>query len=304
MPCYLSLDLGTVNFSLCHVTVTENRHGSVPKFKIHEWQLRNVCSSELNETDTVHMTCDMIFQMFPVKPPKVDYVLIELQHRINRTTEHQRSALLALFRAMFRGTLTQIHTPDAGLKVDWALEQYAHTGKLPSREKYARNYSFNKAVAREAMPLLIPSKAWQDIKKSCPKKDDLADCLLQAMAFDRYKVRVLSKDGTKRPQDPAVTARVKSHKLTEAKAKRDFERKELNKKEQKVARKRKKMGLSPLETKAEKKRRRKKSKKERASKRRKEEAYEQIHGGLAFVRPHCVSSSLSLKTSGTKNKNE
>jgi hypothetical protein len=184
---YISIDLGTVNFGMCHVGVSRNeRGGAGVAYRILGWTLQTICSSELNETETVHMIIDAFFAMFPNGPPAVDHILIEQQHRINRTTDFSAHALLALFRSAYRNTRTCVHMPNGSMKVEWAVQQFG--AALPQRSDFNKNHSYNKAVARAAMPLILNSKALQAYQK-CPKKDDLADTLLQALAYDRFVVR-------------------------------------------------------------------------------------------------------------------
>ena len=192
---YISIDLGTVNFGLCHVTVTENNAGAESKlqFTVHEWKLLQICSSELNETETVRMMIEAFFKMFPDlnHPPKVDYILIEQQHRINRNTDHAGHALLAMFAFLYRDQPTQVHMPNGSLKIHWSVEQFGHTEKLPQRSSYAQNHSYNKAVAREATRMVLADSSLTSISaifEASSKKDDLADSLLQALAFDRFVV--------------------------------------------------------------------------------------------------------------------
>ena len=212
----ISMDLGTVNFGLCYLTIHKNTKTNID-FTVHDWRTLQICCSKLTVTDTVHMMTDAWVHLFGSLDtvPEVDFILIERQHVINRPTDFSGHALMALFKTWNNNNKNKnknknvpVHMPDGGLKLNFVRSVFgAKLQKKCPRSNYAAQHTYNKVLAREGTRMLLDKNKYKHLLNQfeiTKKKDDMADALLQALAFHKFFVN-------EELEDPADIARMKNN---------------------------------------------------------------------------------------------
>ena len=199
----VSIDPGTKNLAVCvldyhnhhnhHNHHDHNHHNHVPAAtaasavpppRIVSWTTTALDGSG---PSGVAATVTRLFEAVPA-PASTTEVVIEKQPPKNakmRTLQNYMEMLWTL-----RGA-DRVYVQDARLKLNWA----ATTPHWPSRDIPDWSYTVRKKLSVEVARAWLSAHSpgeWQDLFESSKKKDDLADALLQALAYAGMARRVLA----------------------------------------------------------------------------------------------------------------
>lgn len=106
----------------------------------------------------------------------------------------------------------RVYVQDARLKLNWA----ATTSHWPRRDIPDWSYSVRKKLSVDvARSWLSETPDWKEMFEASKKKDDLADALLQALAYANMARRVMVSDAPKKKPTKAIVARKPSDKALE-----------------------------------------------------------------------------------------
>jgi hypothetical protein len=178
----LSLDVGIINLAFCILD---------SDFNIHNWEVITLC----NKTE-VENTRDMIIQ-FDSKPFLLDsdLILVEKQPRCNPKMKVMAEAIRTYFI---------IRSYDKGKKIP--IINYSPRHKLNCYEGETPVYNVGEYLKRKKISVFHCEKLIEnqspEIKaiflQNRKKKDDLADCYLQAYSYIKFKNTIIPRCPTKK----------------------------------------------------------------------------------------------------------
>lgn len=172
MPLVVSIDVGTKNLAYCILD-----HDSR---KIHEWV---VCTIPAPSTHIPNVVTFLRSIMPP--PEEISHVVIEKQPARNVKMRIMENVLSTFFTTV---GVPHVTSYSAKLKL----------GAIGKTAKGKTNYTLRKkmSVAMAGVYLSeLGDEHAQLLFTRSTKKDDLADCLLQALSFLEYDVNALSAKG-------------------------------------------------------------------------------------------------------------
>jgi hypothetical protein len=147
-----------------------------------------------------------------------EHVEVVIEHQPTKNAKTKR--LECYFEMLFtlRGA-ERVYVQDARLKLNWA----ATTHHWPRREIPDWSYAVRKKLSVEVSRSWLgdgggdtTNAHWKEIFEASKKKDDLADSLLQALAYTNMARRVLAVAGGGKKTTKAIVARKPSDKALES----------------------------------------------------------------------------------------
>lgn len=164
----LSFDIGIKNLAYCLLEIDKN------SFNILDWNILD-CSSTKQTTDNVR---EIIKQLNELEYLQwADLILIEKQPSCNPKMRIINNCIYMYF---------MIKTIDNNLKtriINYSPKHKLKCSSITIPKTTKSNYSHNKKLAVEHTKHFIKNTNWINYFNSMSKKDDLADCFLQAKSY-------------------------------------------------------------------------------------------------------------------------
>lgn len=164
----LSFDIGIKNLAYCLLDINKN------EFSILDWNVLN-CTTTKHTTDTVK---EIITQLNSLEYLlETDLILIEKQPSCNPKMRIINSCIYMYF---------MVKTIDNNLKtkiINYSPKHKLKCCNITMPKTTKSQYSHNKKLAVEHTKHFIKDTNWINYFLKMSKKDDLADCFLQAKSY-------------------------------------------------------------------------------------------------------------------------
>ena len=166
MKSILSIDVGTKNLGICLFYVSD------PSVQLQMWR---VCSIFQGNTKDIHTIAQALYELLD-SIPEPNIVLIENQPALKNPI--MKTIQVLIFSYYFQKIYNKSHTVEH-------VHYVSASVKLKPFDILTNNYKQRKSASIEIASSFLPTMAplFRSEFESSPKKDDLADSLLQGISW-------------------------------------------------------------------------------------------------------------------------
>lgn len=164
----LSFDIGIKNLAYCLLDINKN------SFYILDWNILN-CSATKQTTDIVKEIIKQLNELPYLQDSEL--ILIEKQPSCNPKMRIINSCIYMYFmiKTIDNNTNTKI--------INYSPKHKLKCSNITIPKTTKSNYAHNKKLAVEHTKFFIKNTNWINYFNNISKKDDLADCFLQAKSY-------------------------------------------------------------------------------------------------------------------------